>query len=329
MINIINLSKTYQKENNTVEALKNINMKINKGSIHGIIGFSGAGKSSLIRCINRLEEPTNGEIWIDGINLMELNRDQLRKMRKRISMIFQSFNLLSSKTVFDNIAFPLRLSKVPESTVKEKVHSLLELVGLKDKEKAYPSMLSGGQKQRVGIARALANDPDVLLCDEATSALDPKTTKQILHLLKDINNSLGITIVVVTHEMEVIKEICDYVTILEDGEIIEEGSTTRIFSDPRNETTMHFVGSNHELPKEFKKGKVLYLSFIGDSAGKPIISKLIKEFDIEVNILSGNIEYIGGKPIGKLTVEVDTDCSKIPEVISYLENNNVKVEVIK
>lgn len=328
MIQISNLTKVYSKDNNRVEALKNVNLSVKRGSIHGIIGLSGAGKSSLIRCINRIENPTSGDIWVGGTNLMNLNNKDLRDVRKRIGMIFQNFNLLSSKTVFDNIAFPLRLSKVNNSIIEEKVSSLLSLVGLEDKRNAYPSMLSGGQKQRVGIARALANDPDVLLCDEATSALDPKTTKQILQLLKNINMNFGLTMVVVTHEMEVIKDLCDYVTILEDGKVIEEGSTIDIFSKPIMNTTKDFVGGDSQLPKYLLDGKILYLSFIDGSAGNPIISRIIKEFDVDINILSGNIEYIGGSPIGKLVIKLDAPCSKVSEVTQYLEGNHIKVEAI-
>ncbi|WP_456298920.1 methionine ABC transporter ATP-binding protein [Maledivibacter halophilus] len=328
LIKLNNLTKIYKKGNHEVVALKDISLNINKGSIHGIIGLSGAGKSSLIRCINRLEEPTSGEVWINEVNLTSLNSKDLRNARKRIGMIFQGFNLLSSKTVFDNIAFPLSLSKTPEAQIQKKVKSLLELVELTDKSNSFPSQLSGGQKQRVGIARALANDPDVLLCDEATSALDPKTTKQILTLLKDINKSLGITIVVVTHEMDVIKEICDFVTILEDGKIIEEGSTINIFSKPGNEITKHFVESSNYIPEEFKKGIMLNLSFMENSAQKPIISKLGKDFNVEINILSGQIEYIQNQPLGKLTIGIDNVSNKLEDIISYLETNNVKAEVI-
>ncbi|WP_432405247.1 methionine ABC transporter ATP-binding protein [Wukongibacter sp. M2B1] len=328
MIKLNNLTKIYKKNTDEVVALKNINLQVNKGSIHGIIGLSGAGKSSLIRCVNRLEEPTSGEVWINGVNLTTLNSKELRNARKRIGMIFQGFNLLLSKTVFDNIAFPLRLAKMSEAEIKKKVISLLELVELSDKANVYPSQLSGGQKQRVGIARALANEPDVLLCDEATSALDPKTTKQILTLLRDINKSIGITMVVVTHEMDVIKEICNYVTILEGGKVIESGNTVDIFSKPGNEITKHFVESNNYLPKEFIKGMTLNLSFTKGSANEPIISSLIRKFNIDVNILSGQIEYVQNQPLGKLTIGINSISNSLDDIVSYLESNNVKVEVI-
>ncbi|KXG73806.1 methionine ABC transporter ATP-binding protein [Thermotalea metallivorans] len=328
MINIRHLSKIYHQEKSKVVALEDINLSIEQGSIYGIIGLSGAGKSSLIRCINRIEEPTKGEIWLRDIPLTSLSPDELRKVRKKIGMIFQNFNLLSTKTVFENIAFPLRLNKTPEKVAREKVTELLKLVDLTDKAHVYPSQLSGGQKQRVGIARALVSDPDVLLCDEATSALDPKTTKQILALLKKIHQSLGLTILVITHEMDVIKEICSHVAILENGRVIEQGRTIDVFSKPGHGITKHFVDQIHHLPNHLQNGKILNLSFTEGSAGEPIIARLIKHFDVEVNILSGRIEWIQEKPIGKLTVEVDADSPQWMQIIDYLEKNHVKVEVV-
>lgn len=329
MIKIENLSKIYTKGRNQVTALESITLNINKGDIYGIIGLSGAGKSSLIRCINRLEEPTSGDIWVNGVNLVTLKSTELRNARKKMGMIFQNFNLLNSKTVFENIAFPLRLIKTSEKIITEKVEKLLGLVELSDKANVYPSQLSGGQKQRVGIARALANEPNVLLCDEATSALDPKTTKQILNLLKNINKEFGLTIVVITHEMEVIKDICNRVAILEGGYIVEEGETIDIFSKPSNAVTKHFVEQVQHLPEQYLEGKVLNLSFTDGSAGTPIISRLTKKFDVDVNILSGKIEYIQEKPIGKLTIQMNVDCHKLLDIITYFEENNVKVEVLK
>ena len=329
MIRISNLSKIYAKGQNKVVALEDINLNINKGDIYGIIGLSGAGKSSLIRCINRIEEPTTGDIWVNNINMIDLNPTQLRKSRKKMGMIFQSFNLLYSKTVFENIAFPLRLDKTPERTIQKKIHSLLELVELKDKIHVYPAQLSGGQKQRVGIARALANEPNVLLCDEATSALDPKTTQQILTLLKNINKEFGITMVVITHEMEVIKKICNRVAILEGGRMVEKGNTIDIFSDPGNDSTKHFVEQLQSLPENFLKGNILNLSFMHGTAHEPIISKIVKNFDVEVNILSGKIEFIQEKQIGKLTVEINVEIQKLHEIIKYLEQIGVRVEVVK
>lgn len=329
MIRIRNLSKIYTKGRSKVVALKDINLNIHQGDIYGIIGLSGAGKSSLIRCMNRLEEPTQGDVWVNGVNLITLNNTELRNARKKIGMIFQNFNLLNSKTVFENIAFPLRLIKKPEKVIQEKVNALLELVELTDKAHAYPAQLSGGQKQRVGIARALANDPDVLLCDEATSALDPKTTQQILGLLKSINKEFGLTIVVITHEMEVIKEICNRVAILEGGYVVEEDTTIHIFSKSGNDATKHFVEQIQRLPEQFMKGKILNLSFTEGSASEPIISRLTKKFDIDVNILSGKIEYIQEKPIGKLTVQIAVDDHILLDMIHYFEENHVHAEVFR
>ncbi len=328
MIEIKNLSKIYSKSNHKVVALKNINLSIAKGDIYGIIGLSGAGKSSLIRCINRLEEPTDGDIWINGVNIVKLENKELRTARKNISMIFQNFNLFSSKTVFENIAFPLRLIKTPNSIIKEKVNELLKLVELTDKANVYPAQLSGGQKQRVGIARSLASDPDVLLCDEATSALDPKTTKQILSLLKNINEKLGLTIVIITHEMEVIKEICNRVAILEDGCIVEEGPTLDVFTSPESYVTRNLINQDQLLPNEYLKGKVLTLSFTEKSVGEPIISRIVKKFNVEINILYGKIEYIQHKPIGKLTVQINVNDDVLKNIILFSEKNHVQVEVL-
>jgi len=244
-------------------------------------------------------------------------------------MIFQGFNLLSSKKVFENVAFPLELAKVPKEKIRERVDYLLKLVGLEEKKYTYPSRLSGGQMQRVGIARALANNPEVLLCDEATSALDPMTTNQILRLLKDINKKFNLTMVVVTHEMDVIKEICDYVTILENGKIVEEGRTIDVFSMPKHKTAKEFIDDPKGIPDIFKGRNLLRLSFSSESAVKPIIARLCKELDVEVNIISGKIDHIGQETIGKLVVDINGEKSKLPSIISYLEKNDVIVEVVK
>ena len=329
MIRIENLTKVYKKGRNEVTALRDINLRVERGDIFGIIGLSGAGKSSLIRCINRIEEPSEGDIWVNDVNLVTLKDAELRATRKKIGMIFQNFNLLHSKTVFENIAFPLRLTNTPEQVIRDRVNELLSLVELSEKAQVYPSQLSGGQKQRVGIARALASAPDVLLCDEATSALDPKTTKQILSLLKSINRTMGLTIVIITHEMEVIKEICNRVAILEGGMVVEMGDTIDIFSKPGTEATKHFVEQIHQLPTHLMNGKILSLSFTEGSAGEPIISRIIKDFDVEVNILSGTIEYIQEKPIGKLIIEAAVDGHQLIDIVDYLEKNHVNVEVLK
>ena len=327
MIDIRNLSKVYSDSKTPIVALDNINIQIQKGEIYGIVGLSGAGKSSLVRCINRIEEPTSGEIYIDKINIMDLNQKDLRKTRKKISMIFQGFNLLNSKTVYENIAFPLKLDKLPKSEINARVNELLSWVELSDKANAYPSQLSGGQKQRVAIARALASKPDILLSDEATSALDPKTTNQILSMLKRINKEMNITIVVITHEMEVVKSICDKTVVLENGRIIAQGNTIDIFSNIYNCSPDIFSKEESLDYKEHYKGELLKLSFVGENAKNPIISNLVKKFDLELNIISGNIEYIQEKPLGTLIVELKRH-DNLRTIIDYLNNHDVQAEVL-
>ena len=327
MIDIRNLSKVYSDSKTPIVALDNINIQIDKGEIYGIVGLSGAGKSSLVRCINRIEEPTSGEIYIDKINIMDLNQKDLRKTRKKISMIFQGFNLLNSKTVYENIAFPLKLDKLPKSEINARVNELLSWVELSDKANAYPSQLSGGQKQRVAIARALASKPDILLSDEATSALDPKTTNQILSMLKRINKEMNITIVVITHEMEVVKSICDKTVVLENGRIVAQGNTIDIFSNKDNCRPDIFSKEESLDYKEHYKGELLKLSFVGENAKNPIISNLVKKFDLELNIISGNIEYIQEKPLGTLIVELKRH-DNLRTIIDYLNNHDVRAEVL-
>ena len=334
MITIENLSKSFESEGKKIWAVKNVNIHINKGEIFGIIGLSGAGKSTLIRCLNRLEEPTEGKIIIDGVDITSLNKNELRKSRKDIGMIFQHFNLLSQKTVYENIAFPLELDGVNKDEINLKVNTLLDYVGLIDKKNAYPSSLSGGQKQRVAIARALANNPKVLLSDEATSALDPKTTKSILELLNKIRNEFGLTIVLITHQMEVVKDICDRVAIIENGEIIETNTNLELFRNPKTKTAKAFISglkSNVEeesiVPDEFN-GKVIRLSFLGKNAREPIVSRMIKQFSIEVNILSGNINELVSTSVGHLILELSGEDEEVKRAIDYLKNQNVNVEVI-
>ena len=338
MISIKNLSKIYTNGKTEVVALKDINLEINKGEIFGIIGFSGAGKSSLIRCLNLLEEPTKGTINIAGQEISSLKGEALRKARQEIGMIFQHFNLLYSRTVFENVAFPLEIAGVSKEEREPKVKELLRLVGLEDKSDSYPAQLSGGQKQRVGIARALANDPKVLLCDEATSALDPETTQSILKLLKSINEKLNLTIVLITHEMKVIKEICDTVAVMEAAEVLELGSVLQVFTEPKALTTRNFVSNviSQEVPEDVRNqlaanseaGLVLKLSFIGDKAGKPIISTLVKEFDIDANILYANIDHIKETPFGTLILELAGQEAKKRKAVEYLKKQDLKVEVI-
>lgn len=341
MIHLEKVTKTYTSKHGNVEALKATTLNVSAGEIFGIIGLSGAGKSTLVRCINMLETPTSGKVIVDGKDLTAMSGSELRKARQNIGMIFQHFNLLACRTVFDNIAFPLEIQGIDKATIDKKVNDLLDLVGLKDRASHYPSQLSGGQKQRVGIARALASDPKVLLCDEATSALDPQTTKSILDLLRDINKRLNITIVMITHQMQVVKEICDHVAVMENGSVIEEGTMFEIFTNPQKETTKEFVNSiqNNELPEMIKKlplsptyvdgsRPLIRLSFIGDSAGEPVISTLIKKYDVDVNILVANLESIKDTPYGTLLIELQGDSEHIKNAMNYLDERKLKVEVI-
>lgn len=341
MIQIKNLSKIYNSNGKTIEALKDINLTINDGDIYGIIGLSGAGKSSLVRCINLLETPTTGEIIIDGlykenssIDITKVSASELRKARKKIGMIFQHFNLLMNSTVYDNIAFPIKLSKYSKDNLDKRVNELLEVVGLTDKKDMYPSQLSGGQKQRVGIARALANDPEIILCDEATSALDPTTTESILSLIKDINKKLNITVVVITHEMDVVKKLCNKVAVLENGNVVEKGDVVEVFSDPKTKTSREFLRDTiFEAPKEIvnklKPGeKLLRVFFEGNEANEPVISRLSRTFDLDISIIAGNIETIQGTQIGNLVIKLTGTNDKISDAINYLNEINLKVEVI-
>ena len=341
MIELSHIEKTYNGPDGPVPALKGIDLTVENGEIYGIIGLSGAGKSTLIRCINLLERPTKGQVVVDGKDLTAMNARELRAARQNIGMIFQHFNLLTSATVYDNIAFPLRLADTPEEKIRAKVEPLLTLVGLSDKAHQYPSQLSGGQKQRVGIARALANDPKVLLSDEATSALDPQTTKAILELMRDINQKLGITIVIITHEMQVIKDICDKVAVIEDGVITERGPVLDVFTNPQRPLTKEFISAvmSSELPaalqgKPIAKDPVsgapllVWLTFIGDSADEPVIAALIRRFPIDVSILYGNIDHIKDMPYGRLLIGLSGAQDSIDEALTYLSQRDLRIEVI-
>lgn len=342
MIQLSHIKKTYDSPSGPVKALKGIDLTIERGEIFGIIGLSGAGKSTLIRCINMLERPTAGKVIVDGQDMTAMNEKELRKARKNIGMIFQHFNLLSSATVYDNIAFPLRLSHTPEAEIKKKVLPLLELVGLADKAHQYPSQLSGGQKQRVGIARALASEPKVLLCDEATSALDPQTTRSILELIQDINRKLSLTVVVITHEMQVIKDICDKVAVIENGVIAEQGTVLEVFTNPQKPITKDFISVllSNELPAAFRGGEVskeplpgayllLRLTFIGESADDPVLAGMIRKFpEIEVTMLFGNLDQIKSTPFGRMIIGITGPEAKIQEAIQYLRQQDLKEEVI-
>lgn len=321
-----------------VEALKDIQLTVEKGDIFGVIGFSGAGKSTLLRTVNLLEYPTSGEVLIEGKNLAELSVKELREAKKKIGMIFQHFNLLQSKTVFDNIAMPLILSKTNKKEIEQRVLEVLRFVGLEDKVESYPSQLSGGQKQRVGIARALVTNPSILLCDEATSALDPQTTKSILELLTRVNQEYNITILIITHEMEVIKEICNKVAVMEDGRVIEQGNVLDLFAYPQTETARNFVRTvvRDEIPETVYRqlqenhyfSRFFKIDFIGTSSGQPIISKTAKQFDIEINVLFGNITELQNTPFGNLIVELIGDNREIERALFFIESQKVSVKEV-
>ena len=334
MIQLDCVTKEFFSGESQIDAVDNVSLNIAKGEIYGIVGLSGAGKSTLIRCLNRLEEPSSGNITIDNVNITSLDKENLRKQRKEIGMIFQHFNLLAQKTVFENIAFPLHLEKWNKQDIEIRVDELLSYVELEDKKYSYPSELSGGQKQRVAIARAIANNPKLLLSDEGTSALDPQTTKSILDLLMRIRDEFGLTIVMITHQMEVVKQVCDRVAIMEDGKVIEENSVENLFKSPKTKTAKAFISSIHSSsdsdiinPSDFK-GKTVRLSFIGESAQKPIVSKVMKAFDIDVNILSGNIDKLQSTSVGYLMVELSGENSEIEKALQYLKEQNVNVEVL-
>lgn len=339
MIEFQNLKKVYNSGGQQVAALNGIDLTINKGEIFGVIGFSGAGKSSLIRCVNWLEQPTSGRVIVDGYDLTALSAKEIREVKRNIGMVFQHFNLLNSKTVFANVAMPLILAKVPKEEIKKRVGELLEFVGLSDKANNYPDQLSGGQKQRIGIARALATQPSILLCDEATSALDPQTTSSILDLLKKINREYNITILIITHEMAVIREICDRVAVIEAGKIIEEGTVFDVFSSPKTETARNFVSSvmNDQIPDSIKEiveknaglQKIFRINFIGNSAGHPLLSQLAKKFDIHINVLFGNITELQGTPFGNLIVEFQGAESEINRALMFISQEKVTVKEVK
>jgi D-methionine transport system ATP-binding protein len=341
LIKLSHIEKTYETPSGPVKALKGIDLEIGRGEIFGIIGLSGAGKSTLVRCINMLERPTAGKVIVDGKDMTALSESELRQERKQIGMIFQHFNLLSSATVYDNIAFPLRLVHTDEKAVQAKVSSLLNLVGLDERAQAYPSQLSGGQKQRVGIARALASDPKILLCDEATSALDPQTTKAILQLIRDINHKLQLTVVVITHEMQVIKEICDKVAVLDGGIIAEQGSVLDVFTNPQQPLTKDFISVllSNDLPAAFRGSKIsgestpgsyllLRLTFIGESADDPVIAGMIRNCPVEVTMLFGSLDQIKNTPYGRMIIGITGGTEEISQALAYLRSQELRLEVI-
>ncbi len=353
MIRLEHVSKTFDSRAGNVHAVQDVTLTIQDKEIYGIIGFSGAGKSTLVRCINLLERPSRGAVVIDDQDITKMKDKELRAMRKKIGkelrnerkkigMIFQHFNLMRSRTVYQNIAFPLKGSGLSKAEMDQKIRRLLELVDLSDKVDAYPSQLSGGQKQRVAIARALANDPKVLLCDEATSALDPQTTKSILKLLKRVNEELGITIVLITHEMAVIKEICDRVAVMENGYVVEEGSIIDIFSKPQAEVTRNFIASTsnaHRVQEMLDAGasvtrlekgqRMVKLNYDSVSTSKALISEISRRFLVDTNIIFGNVEIIKNTPLGDLIVILSGEEAHIDQALAYLKAHEVGVEVMK
>ena len=335
MIEFKNISKHYQLKGQTIRALDQINLKIPAGSIFGIIGYSGAGKSTLIRLINLLERPDQGQVMINQTDFTALDARSLRQERTNIGMIFQHFNLLQTKTVAANIEMPLKLLGIHKAEREKRLNELLDFIDLKHKKDAFPDELSGGQKQRVGIARALANHPKILLCDEATSALDPQTTKSVLALLKKINQEQGITIVLVTHEMDVIETVCDYVAVMEQGQVIETGSTLDIFSQPKHPTTKNFIQTvlQQQLPVSILKNlenqnrhSIYCLQFLGKSAQETVVQAVIKQFDISLNILFANMTEINGTVIGQMFIQLLGDPATIQQAIDFLQQSGVQVE---
>jgi D-methionine transport system ATP-binding protein len=338
MIEIRHLTKIYTDGQRETRALDDVSLKVEPGEIFGIIGLSGAGKSTLVRCINMLERPQEGTVLVNGIDMTALGNRELRAARQRIGMIFQHFNLLSSRTVFGNVAFPLEITGVPKGETKERVLELLHLVGLEDKASSYPAQLSGGQKQRVGIARALANRPQVLLCDEATSALDPETTTAVLDLLQDINRKMGLTILLITHEMPVIQQVCDRVAVIENGQIVEHGPVLEVFTAPKTGEARRLVRGVIEidipedlLQRHSNNGDsiLLKISFIGASAGKPIMADLMQRYPVLVNILFGRIDHIKDTPFGTLVVELSGKSAALNEATEYLARQDLQVEVLR
>lgn len=342
MIKLENISKSFAINGKTVEAVKDVSLAIRQGEIFGIIGFSGAGKSTLVRCINLLEKPEKGRVIIDGEDITHYEGKELRHVRQKIGMIFQHFNLMPSRTVFENIELALKLTKLSASERSQKIKKLLDLVGLSDKAQSYPSQLSGGQKQRVAIARALANDPKVLLCDEATSALDPQTTHSILQLLKEVNTRLGITVVVITHQMEVIKEICDRVAVMQKGVVVEEGDIVDVFSAPQAPITKSFIqaADNFEAFSDLVKlnsaitgikpsQPVWFLTYRGAVAGEPLMSELYRRFEVKANIIYGNIDYFKQCIVGKLGVAIEGRADQIEKARQFLIDQKIIVEVLR
>ncbi|GEQ33321.1 methionine ABC transporter ATP-binding protein [Marinilactibacillus psychrotolerans] len=340
MIELKEIKKIYKTKQADVTALDNVNIAIQDGEVYGIVGYSGAGKSTLLRLLNGLEKPTSGEVSLAGKALNTLKNSTLRKERQKIGMIFQHFNLLWSRTVLENILFPLEIARVSKVKRKQRALELIRLVGLEGREHAYPSELSGGQKQRVGIARALANDPTVLLCDEATSALDPKTTEDVLELLLDINKKLNLTIVLITHEMQVIRRICDRVAVMSEGKVVEEGQVKEVFKNPKETITKQFIRQDtnidaedtitilHELARKYPEGKVARLVFLEDQVRSPFISRISREYDVDINIIQGSVQESQDTSLGSLYVQITGSTESIEQALQKIKAYHIEIEVI-
>ncbi|MFP7493005.1 ATP-binding cassette domain-containing protein [Terribacillus saccharophilus] len=339
MLKLEDIHKFYGKgKEKKVEALKGINLEVEKGEIFGVVGFSGAGKSTLIRCVNLLERPTSGKVLINGVDLLTLSPKALRAQRKKIGMIFQQYNMLESKTIFHNVSIPLILEGRPKQEIKEKVEQLLDFVGLKDRIDHYPNQLSGGQKQRVGIARALATDPDILLCDEATSALDPNTTEAVLDLLRKVRDEFGLTILMITHEMNVIRDVCDKMAVIENGVIVEQGPVIDVFTEPKTEIARSFVQTvlNDNLPNSVKKlisdsnqvSNIYRIIFKGASTGAPLLSTTAKQFAVDLNVIHGLITELQGIPFGNLVVQFSGDQQEIQRAVQFISEQEAVIREV-
>ena len=342
MIKLNNITKIFTLPDKKLTALDNVSLHVPKGQICGVIGASGAGKSTLIRCVNLLERPTHGAVIIDDVDLTQLSDAELVKTRRQIGMIFQHFNLLTSRTVFENVALPLELENKSKAEIQEKTTALLALVGLSDKHNVYPANLSGGQKQRVAIARALANDPEILISDESTSALDPKTTKQILSLLQDLNKKLGLTVVMITHEMQIVKDICNRVAVMQNGQLLEEGSVLDIFSNPQEDLTQEFIETAAGIEDALTKinaqplvknlpssALLVQLKYAGSSTDEPLLTEIFKDYGVSSNILYGNLEILGDTPVGELVVVLNGEADKVLAAQKAIENAGVSLQVLK
>ena len=329
MIQVENLCKRFETKGGTVEAAKNISFSIEKGEIFGIIGLSGAGQSTLVRCLNLLERPTSGTVKVNGKNLTELSEKELRKERQKIGMIFQHFNLLMQRTALDNVCFPMEITGIGKAEARKKALEYLRIVGLEEKALSYPSQLSGGQKQRVAIARVLASDPQILLCDEATSALDPQTTKAILELIKEINRDYGITVVVITHEMSVVQEICDKVAVLERGSLVETGTVEELFRNPKTDEARKLVFSGRTQIKEMKGKRLVRVTFREKSSFEPVIANLVLTYRTPVNILYADTKNINGQAQGEMILQLPELEEVADKMIQYLKEINMGVEELK